>query len=161
MLNDGNISKENKMPILLIFLALVLVAVIIDFVDKRITLIKSEEEKDWQAALGYLKQLKDNWDGEGAMAPSKTTLKKAEDIVYWALKNKLKVKYVDADVLGGAAVFLNDKRHQKLVWFSFLNEGSNSIVMTNHLTMMSKGISYNYANITEEMKQGVINFLKN
>jgi hypothetical protein len=84
-----------------------------------------------QAAL-ELGTLTDNWDGEGAARPSVEAIERAVLTIQWAKDLGLKVTDVDADVLGGVAVWLGSAAHpDRRVWVSCMNNGRDTIVMSN------------------------------
>ena len=67
-----------------------------------------------------LRALKDDWDSEGAPAPTEETIREAEAISKWA--HGLEIEHeMDADVLGGTAVYLHRPELDRRIWISCLN----------------------------------------
>ena len=73
--------------------------------------------------LNELALLKDNWDEEGAPPLSLTCIEKTKEIIEWAFQNKINIDYVDADVMGGTAIGV-DNDSGKYVWISIKNNGA-------------------------------------
>lgn len=83
-------------------------------------------ENCFQFRLDELALFNDNWDGEGAPAPTSFTLEIAKEVIKWANKHNLLITQIDPDVLGGVAIWF--EKDIKKVWFSFKNSGDYSIV---------------------------------
>lgn len=66
-----------------------------------------------------LELLEDNFDDEGAEKPNEIAFKAAYEVVGWAFENWLDITDIDADVLGGIAVWLGN-----IIWISCSNRGS-------------------------------------
>lgn len=79
-------------------------------------------------SLSRLLQLTDGWDGEDAPAPSTRSINLAWYIVGLAVDRGLLVTEVDADVLGGVAVWVTDGHVR--VWILVMNSGENTMVLT-------------------------------
>jgi hypothetical protein len=75
--------------------------------------------------------LEDNWDGEGAPKPSPDALARAADVLRWAESREVEVLDVDADVLGGVAVYVRTvdvSTRAVLVWLACMNSGLTTAV---------------------------------
>lgn len=66
-----------------------------------------------------LRAVRDDWDEEGAPAPNPEAIARAEAFVA-RLSPTERVRDIDADVLGGVAVYV--ERDGRLTWHSFLND---------------------------------------
>jgi hypothetical protein len=84
------------------------------------------EASVWKSEL---EALEPNWDDEGAPTPSSDSISGAVDIVSWAERNGLQVESVDADVLGGVAIYLRSAAPKQRAWVSILNNGRRSILV--------------------------------
>lgn len=73
-----------------------------------------------------LQRLPYNWDFEGADPPNENAAKNAIDFIHWALENDLEISDIDADVLGGIAIWIGDN-----IWVSCLNYREPSVVIIN------------------------------
>lgn len=89
-------------------------------------------------AIEDIKSLKPNWDSDGAEVPSEKSIQIALDVLQWARQNNVKVFSVDADVLGGIAVYLSGKY---LIWVSVLNNGTSCI------TYNEKSLDFTFDNL--------------
>lgn len=85
----------------------------------------SESNYDW---ADRLRALSPNWDDEGAPVPSEIAINKAKDIFDWVNQHGLTVESVDADVLGGVAIYL-DEVNDKSTWIAIRNDGATSIII--------------------------------
>lgn len=71
--------------------------------------------------LDKLRNLTEDWDGEGAPKPSQSSVDTAKSIIGEIIKFGIDPKMeIDADVFGGVSVTIGP------VWFSFMNNGSVS-----------------------------------
>lgn len=88
-------------------------------------------------ALNSLRDLKDDWDNEGAPAPSAAAVDLASLIVEQTSGLKgVQVADIDADVLGGVAVWLCSTSHPaRRVWISCMNRGKHSVVCMDGATV--------------------------
>lgn len=81
--------------------------------------------------LRQLVDLQDDWDGEGAPRPSDGAVRRAREVLGWVRNNNLFILEVDADVLGGVAIYLKaDERSDKRVWIACMNDGKDTAVMS-------------------------------
>jgi hypothetical protein len=71
--------------------------------------------------LTEIKKLDDNWDGEGAPKPSEIALRHARATISWAETVGIKITDVDADALGGVAVWIG------AVWIADTNGGTTIV----------------------------------
>jgi hypothetical protein len=74
-----------------------------------------------------LKQLEDNWDGEGAPKPTDEAIRRAMSVLAWAESRQIKVLDVDADVLGGVGVRLRGSTGTTL-WIACMNSKKDTAV---------------------------------
>jgi hypothetical protein len=83
------------------------------------------------ARFAKMAQLEDSWDGEGAPAPSRETIKRANEVVHWALETGL-VTDIEADVLGGVGVILRayTKTVSGSAWVACMNNGLDTVVLS-------------------------------
>jgi hypothetical protein len=85
--------------------------------------------------LEALAQLSDDWDAEGAPAPSAETLQAARVLVENAHRIGLPVLDIDADVLGGVGVWLSwppdhpDGQAERWTWLSCMNSGARTVTL--------------------------------
>ncbi len=75
----------------------------------------------------------DNWDDEGAPAPSRAAIDRAHTTLDWAEMNGVSVVGVDPDVVGGIGVFLeNPSDGSRRAWIACMNDGSDTAVLSLH-----------------------------
>jgi hypothetical protein len=103
-------------------------------------------------ALDSLGEFPDNWDREGAPSPSVEAITRANGMLKWATEAGLSVTDVDADVLGGVAIWLVGD-HGRRVWLSCMNNGHDSVVMSD-----GRGVVYQ-APLAETPRERVVAFL--
>jgi hypothetical protein len=82
--------------------------------------------------LAKLFELEDDWDGEGAPKPSRPALQRADAVVRWAHESGLVMTDVDADVLGGVAVWLraDPMSPVRSAWIACMNNGQDTLVLS-------------------------------
>lgn len=81
--------------------------------------------------LGSLGSLQDDWDGEGAPRPSGEALERAQTVMDWAESKGLLVVDLDADVLGGVALYIKASAGaDRQVWIGCMNKGGDTAVMS-------------------------------
>jgi hypothetical protein len=97
---------------------------------------------DWGALYGAqlqvsaLQRLQDGWDGEGAPRPSPQAIARAFNVVTWAEDAGLRVSEIDADVLGGVAVWLKGERgDERAAWIACMNSGEDALVLSEGRTV--------------------------
>ncbi len=79
-----------------------------------------------------LQSYQDNWDCRGASKPSLVSIEKAKIVIDWAILNNIDIGEVDADVLGGVAIYLINKNNSEcFVWISCRNNGEQSVILIN------------------------------
>lgn len=86
------------------------------------------------AYLGQVRSVAEDWDGEGAPAPSKTAIENARRVLVTTLGNAMTPAYVEADVLGGVAIGFDSAsvvgdRPKRSAWIACMNNGSVSMVL--------------------------------
>jgi hypothetical protein len=93
--------------------------------------------------LEDLKQLEDDWDGEGAPKPSDAAIERTANVLRWAEERCLQVSDVDADVLGGVAVRLRTPEPGPLtVWVALMNNGRDTAVWSSeHHVVASSNVN--------------------
>ena len=80
--------------------------------------------------LSKLRGLPDDWDGEGAPKPNVESLSRAKEVIDWALDRALVIEDVDADVLGGVAVWLvSAAGSRRRAWIACMNDGQDTLVL--------------------------------
>lgn len=90
-----------------------------------------QEHGTMKEALGSLGSLQDDWDGEGAPKPSGEALQRAQAVMDWAESKGLLVVDLDADVLGGVALYLRaSSGADRQVWIGCMNKGGDTAVMS-------------------------------
>lgn len=99
-----------------------------------------------------LKNLKDNWDGASAPSPNIAAINRAKNIANWANMNDLDISDIDADVLGGVAIYLQSRISKRKAWISCLNKGYDVVVLYEDKNIRSNGIF-------ETKKKDIIEFL--
>jgi len=84
------------------------------------------------ARLAKLARLADDWDGEGAPAPSHAAIQRANGVLRWALESGLVATDVEADVLGGVGVVLRayPRTMSGSAWIACMNNGKDTIVLS-------------------------------
>jgi hypothetical protein len=87
---------------------------------------------DARLRLAALQRAEDGWDGEGAPRPSAEAIARAFGVLNWAERAGLRVSDVDADVLGGVAVWLKgDLEANRLsAWIACMNNGHDTVVLS-------------------------------
>jgi hypothetical protein len=82
--------------------------------------------------LAKLADLSDNWDGEGAPAPSHEAIVRADLLVRWALETGLVATDFEADVLGGVGIVLRSYPGitSGTAWIACMNGGADTIVLS-------------------------------
>ena len=106
------------------------------------------------AVQPMLAALPHDWDGEGAPPPTAETLEQAGRAVVWAREKELQLIEVDADVLGGVAVWLGSPRHpQRRAWFAFRNDGTKSVVLSNGTGLVDQ------APLSDDSRARAVSFL--
>jgi hypothetical protein len=82
--------------------------------------------------IARLSKLQDDWDGEGAAAPSLEAMRRANAAIHWALKSGFVVTDVDADVLGGVGVVVRASPISAagMAWIACMNDGSDTFVLS-------------------------------
>lgn len=78
-----------------------------------------------------LGNLQDNWDGEGAPAPSPAAIEQARQIVSWLVLNHVPVAEIDADVLGGIAIWVLPAAG-RTAWVACMNDGARTLVSSDN-----------------------------
>lgn len=76
--------------------------------------------------LVELSAIGEDWDGDGAPSPAPAALARAEAVLRWADANGAEIVDVDADVLGGIAIWLRGA--QGRAWVACMNNGSDTLV---------------------------------
>jgi hypothetical protein len=96
----------------------------------------------------------DNWDEEGAPAPSPDAIARAQKVLDWAEAKGLTVTEVDADVLGGIAIFFASKnRRACTVWIACMNtEGDAAVCTTEDRTISHFMFSMEDASATKVLE---------
>lgn len=79
---------------------------------------------DWESEL---RSLTPGWDGEDAPPPSDVSISVAKKVAQWIEQNELPIDSIDADVIGGVAIYLSNQLG-KTVWVSIMNSGFRTIV---------------------------------
>lgn len=95
--------------------------------------------------ITILKNLQPNWDGEGADVPSEESINSAKEIVTWASQNNLDIEDVDADVMGGVAIYLRGV-YNRTVWLAIMNSGSRSIILQHDRNIVGHVLDDNSIN---------------
>lgn len=80
--------------------------------------------------LAELGRLGDNWDDEGAPEAAHSAVQQAKQVLGWARRNSLNVASVEADVLGGVAVYLNCEASAREAWIACMNDGAFTAVLS-------------------------------
>jgi hypothetical protein len=96
-----------------------------------------------------------NWDDEGAPAPDAAAVDHAEAVVDWAKQNGLTVAEVDADVMGGIAVFLASSPPGRSAWIACMNKGGDTAVLSEG----SRGGDHFMFSLGDESANRVLRFL--
>jgi hypothetical protein len=73
-----------------------------------------------------LSELKDNWDGEDAPPPTKEAIANARAVVAQAFEVGYDVDEIDADVMGGVAVYITGIGGR--TWIACMNSGVTTAV---------------------------------
>ena len=89
------------------------------------------------AEFDHLYAFAQNWDGEGADPPSAEAIDRARKIVGAGTSVGFKPQEVDADVLGGVAIWYTVGA--KRVWISCMNSRQSSFVLVDALGMTQSG----------------------
>jgi hypothetical protein len=98
-------------------------------------------------AIEDIKKLQPNWDSEGAEVPSEKSIHMALDVLQWAQQKNVKVLSIDADVLGGMAIYLTGTY---IVWVCILNNSSYGIIYDN------TSLELTFDNLNKLHKDGII-----
>jgi hypothetical protein len=103
----------------------------------------TDDATEWLEKLDSLMDLSENWDDEGAQAPSRSACERARLVLDWARRQSLTIADVDSDVLGGVAVWLSGPVDRR-VWISCMNDGRDSVVVLEgdtgrHTTWSAEG----------------------
>lgn len=103
----------------------------------------TDDSTEWLEKLDSLMDLSENWDDEGAQAPSRSACDRARSVLDWARKHSLTIADVDSDVLGGVAVWLSSPADRR-AWISCMNDGRDSVVVLEgdtgrHTTWSAEG----------------------
>lgn len=87
--------------------------------------------------IAELRNVRENWDGDGAPAPGRLAIENAAAAFLEAKAHGLDPDEVEPDVLGGVALRFFSKRLPRWVWVSCLNNGSTSFVMSDDKNVYS------------------------
>jgi len=79
--------------------------------------------------LQFLRALPDSWDGDDAPAPAPSAIDRAESLLRDSTMNGVQVAEVDADVLGGVAIWLAGPSPAASAWISLMNNGTDTLVL--------------------------------
>jgi hypothetical protein len=91
-------------------------------------MIPSLDISDPMTKLTKIAALSEGWDREGAAPPDNEAIGRAARTVAWAWKQGFQVDDVDADVLGGVAVFI--RTGERSVWISIMNGGQGGALFS-------------------------------
>lgn len=81
--------------------------------------------------LAHLRGLEVGWDAEDAPPPSLTALTLAEQVITNLASLGVLPFEIDADVLGGIALWFESADHSRRVWVSCMNQGTGTVVFTD------------------------------
>jgi len=81
--------------------------------------------------LEAMRHLVEGWDGQDAPPPNREALDYAQEIVRWALQQGLVITEVDADVLGGVAIWMAGQSGTT-AWVACMNNGAKTLVLTEN-----------------------------
>ena len=101
------------------------------------------------ADLNALRKLSDGWDGEGAPRPSEEALQRAAAALADLQDSPFDVYDVDADVLGGVALWLNAPGRTRFAWIAIMNSGRATVVLTSRPGQDVRAIPWDGAAIGE------------
>ncbi len=82
--------------------------------------------------LEFLRQLPDNWDGADAPKPTPGAIMRAETVFCLVKSGGVQVTDVDADALGGVALWLAGPTPKRSAWLSFMNDGTDTLVLSDN-----------------------------
>ncbi len=80
--------------------------------------------------FGFLAKMPDNWDQENAPAPTEQALKAAKDIITRLYDFNVRPDDLDADVMGGIAIYISNKFGENM-WINCRNSGGVGYVITS------------------------------
>lgn len=103
--------------------------------------------------LERLKRLAADWDGEGAPKPSRGAIAGASKVVAWVTAAGLEVTDVDADVLGGVAVYLHGSATGRSAWIACMNDGTSTVVLSSGRAVEDSAV------LTDNSREGIVTFL--
>lgn len=93
---------------------------------------------DLRAGLAKMATLEDDWDEEGAPAPLPAAVARGLVALELAEKRGLLVTDVDADVLGGVALYLmRSQDEDRSVWISIRNNGRDTASLSTAVEMVA------------------------
>lgn len=79
-------------------------------------------------AIEHIRSYEADWDGCGADPPNELSLALATEVVTWAKSHNLNIAEIDADVLGGVAIWI-DGALGRSVWISCMNSGELTVCL--------------------------------
>lgn len=106
------------------------------------------------ADVTKLRELKDGWDGEGAPVVADRAISLALEMVSWAEVHGLLVTDVDADVLGGVAVWVEGPGGGRRAWLSLMNNARDTVLLMENGKTLSSG------SLSERSRESILSFLK-
>lgn len=89
-------------------------------IDMQEALVDSRKIQDEPVWAQVLRNLHENWDGEGAPPPSDKSIDDALRVIELVHFQGIEVESVDPDVLGGVGIYLNGVRGRS-AWIAILN----------------------------------------
>lgn len=115
---------------------------------------EADRSTPMEQQLEALANYPDNWDDEGAPAPNDDSVVRAREVLLWAHASKLDVFDIDADVLGGIAVYVRKGARQ--AWIGCMNGKGTTVV----LSTTNKVEDHFMFTMDDSNKHRVLEFLK-
>lgn len=79
--------------------------------------------------LKEIGELPDNFDDNGAPAPSADSVRRASALLEWAIAENMNVD-IGPDAMGGVGIYAdgNGSLADRMIWFAFMNDGHDTLV---------------------------------